>query len=43
MAFAWSQSDTMARTIEAIDRCGLSVELGPPWFDVDEPGDLDRL
>ena len=39
----WSQSDTMARTMEAIDRSGLSVELGPPWFDVDEPGDLRRL
>ena len=37
----WSQSDTLARAIEAIERCGLSVELGPRWFDVDGPGDLD--
>lgn len=39
----WSQSDTMVRAMEAMDRSGLSVELGPNWFDVDEPDDLRRL
>jgi uncharacterized protein len=39
----WSESDTLARTIEAIKRAGLSVEIGAEWFDVDEPADLERL
>jgi uncharacterized protein len=40
---SWSQSTTLAETVEAITRCGLSVELGPVWFDVDTPEDLQRL
>ena len=40
---AWSQASTMAQTIAAVERCGLTVEVGPRWFDIDEPSDLDRL
>jgi uncharacterized protein len=39
----WSSSDTLAQTIGAIQSAGLSVGLGPSWFDVDEPADLERL
>jgi rSAM/selenodomain-associated transferase 1 len=39
----WSQADTMARTVHAIHRTGLTVELGAEWFDVDEPDDLEIL
>lgn len=39
----WSRMDTLSRTLDAIQRCGLSVETGAPWFDVDEPQDLQRL
>ncbi len=39
----WSTSATLADTVRALDVCGLSVELGPAWFDVDRPEDLTRL
>ena len=39
----WSQPDTMARTVEAVQRTGLSVDIGAEWFDVDEPADLEVL
>jgi hypothetical protein len=39
----WSQPDTLLRSIEAVRQCGLSVALGPRWFDVDAPEDLDLL
>ena len=39
----WSQSDTMARSVASIARCGLTVEVGPEWFDIDEPADLEKL
>jgi len=39
----WSQPTTMAAAITAIRRCGLTVEVGDLWFDVDSPGDLYRL
>lgn len=39
----WSTSDTLARTVEAIERCGMTVEIGASWWDVDTPSDLDRL
>ena len=32
----------MLRTIE-IERCGMSYEIGPKWFDVDTPEDLHRM
>ncbi len=40
---AWSGPSTLSDTISAVQRCGLSVEIGPRWFDVDEPEDLERL
>lgn len=39
----WSGADTLDSTVRAARLCGLSVQLGPAWFDVDEPADLDRL
>lgn len=39
----WSQSETLAQTLDAIRRCELSIEIGPSWFDVDEPQDLELL
>ena len=39
----WSASDTLQRTAAAARACGLTVESGPTWWDVDTPGDLDRL
>lgn len=39
----WSTPHTLADTVKAVRRCGLSVAFGPPWFDVDEPSDLERL
>lgn len=40
---SWSRADTLAQTVRAVERCGLTVELGPPWYDVDTVEDLDRL
>jgi rSAM/selenodomain-associated transferase 1 len=40
---AWSGPDTLELTQEAARACGLTVETGPEWFDVDMPEDLDRL
>lgn len=39
----WSTGDTLSDTVQALTSCGLSVELGPAWFDVDRPEDLTRL
>lgn len=39
----WSTADTLRQTVEAAKRCGLSVELGQLWYDVDEYADLERL
>ena len=39
----WSAARTLHQSREAIERCGLTVELGPPWFDVDTPEDFARL
>lgn len=40
---AWSTEQTLAQTVHASERMGLSVALGRPWFDVDGPADLQRL
>ena len=40
---AWSTDGALAQTVAACERCGLSVELGEPWFDVDHPADVERL
>jgi uncharacterized protein len=39
----WSSSRTLETARGAMARCGLSVEVGPEWFDIDEPTDLERL
>ena len=39
----WSTHTALADTKRAIEACGLSVTLGPQWWDVDEPRDLERL
>ena len=39
----WSTSRAREQTISACRDCGLTVSLGPEWFDIDEPADLRRL
>ena len=39
----WSTGATLGDTVNALAGCGLSVELGPAWFDIDRPEDLARL
>lgn len=39
----WSASDTCARTLERFERHHLTATVLDPWFDVDEPADLDAL
>jgi rSAM/selenodomain-associated transferase 1 len=39
----WSTPRALAQTRAAAERCGLTVVLGPSWFDVDESQDLERL
>lgn len=38
----WSQPTTLTDTINACARCGLSVQIGPPWYDIDTMEDLKR-
>jgi uncharacterized protein len=40
---AWSTPDALEQTEHAARACGLSVERGDLWYDVDGPGDLARL
>ena len=40
---AWSTANTLVQTEVALAQCGLSAERGEPWWDVDEPADLERL
>lgn len=39
----WSTRHALTDTTAAALRCGLSIQVGAPWFDVDEPEDLVRL
>lgn len=39
----WSTSSALDDTARALQNCGLTVELGMRWFDIDEPSDLFRL
>jgi rSAM/selenodomain-associated transferase 1 len=39
----WSSDSALTDTVRAAEACGLSVEIGPQWFDVDTPVDLERL
>ncbi len=37
----WSSADALQRTVAAARNCGLRTHLGPSWWDVDSPHDLD--
>ena len=39
----WSSQHALEDTIRAVEACGLRVALGPRWFDIDTPQDLERL
>lgn len=39
----WSTARVSGQTLAAADRAGLSVYETSPWYDVDEPEDLERL
>lgn len=39
----WSTSAALEQTEQAVRLCGLTVERGAMWHDVDEPADLLRL
>ena len=39
----WSTADTLADTLSAAHAAGLSTSLGPSWWDLDSPADLERL
>ncbi len=39
----WSSEWTLADVVRQTSVCGLTVGLGPPWFDVDVEADLLRL
>lgn len=39
----WSTLSTLGDAQESLLRCGLSVEVGDSWFDIDEPQDLLKL
>jgi rSAM/selenodomain-associated transferase 1 len=38
----WSSPHALTDTIRAAAACGLSVEVGAPWRDIDTPEDLER-
>jgi uncharacterized protein len=40
---AWSTSQVRDQTLAAACRTGVSVYETSPWYDVDEPEDLERL
>lgn len=39
----WSSPFALETALDAARRCELTVEIGPRWFDVNNPRDLDRL
>lgn len=39
----WSTPNARQQTTDACRRAGLSVWIGPMWFDIDEPSDLARI
>ncbi|MEX0704145.1 MAG: TIGR04282 family arsenosugar biosynthesis glycosyltransferase [Planctomycetales bacterium] len=40
---AWSGPRVLEQTIARLERCGASLALLPPWYDVDAPADLAFL
>jgi uncharacterized protein len=43
LGVTWSDARTLEQTVRAALACGLSAEVGPRWFDLDTPADLERL
>ncbi len=39
----WSGPRALRQTVAAAEACGLTVGLGPQWWDVDTEADLERL
>jgi rSAM/selenodomain-associated transferase 1 len=39
----WSSPTTLEQTAAAVRRAGLSIHIGPTWYDVDDPASLERL
>ncbi|MGH7722176.1 MAG: TIGR04282 family arsenosugar biosynthesis glycosyltransferase [Candidatus Dormibacteria bacterium] len=39
----WSSPATARQTVAALRADGRAPRVLPPWYDIDEPGDLDRL
>jgi rSAM/selenodomain-associated transferase 1 len=39
----WGTHTALSATLRAVAQCSLSVEVGPAWYDVDQPADLVRL
>jgi rSAM/selenodomain-associated transferase 1 len=39
----WSTKDTLRDTVGSIERIGMTYAIGPEWFDVDTPEDLQRM
>lgn len=39
----WSTPDVLSTTLARAAAAGLSTQLAPSWYDVDEVGDLERL
>ena len=42
-AVRWSSVNALRDTTGGIERCEMSYEIGPEWFDVDTPEDLHRM
>jgi rSAM/selenodomain-associated transferase 1 len=39
----WSSESTLSETVVALRAAGRPALMLPPWYDLDEPADLDRL
>jgi len=39
----WSTASVFAQTASNAERLGLNLQILPEWYDVDKPGDLERL
>ncbi len=39
----WSTEEALHDTLRACVQCGLSVDVGPAWFDIDSSLDVERL
>ena len=39
----WSTDRALEQSVDSARRCGLTVAIGPRWFDIDSPADLVSL